>query len=244
MGIEKSFFNKESMCTRSLGKKLLNKSNLKYNTITKDCKLHYCKLNNRFTLLIPEEKTKKKRNKDNSFISIDPGIRTFLTCISNDKHIEVCTNMYGTLKKLLNKIDKVKKNKNKVKYRLKLKNKVTDLHWKSINFLMNQNKSTIVIGNWSTKQCVSKKGTLNKMLKRVCLSLRYYEFLMKLRYKSNYNNISLKIQDESYTSKLCSTCGTINNKLGSSKVFNCLTCKTTHDRDVNACRNILMKSLD
>lgn len=244
MGIEKGFFNKKTICPKTLGKELLNKSNLKYDEITKDCKLHYCKLNNKFTLLVPEEKIKKERKKNNNFISIDPGVRTFLTGVSDNKHIEICTNGYGTLKKLLNKIDKVKKNKNKIKLRLKLKNKVTDLHWKSINFLMNQNKNTIVIGNWSTKRCVSKKGSLNKMLKRVCLSLRYYDFLNKLQYKSNYNNISLKIQDEAYTSKLCSMCGKINKKLSSSKIYNCLNCKIIHDRDINACRNILMKSFN
>ena len=109
---------------------------------------------------------------------------------------------------------------------------------------MKQKKNTIIIGNWSTKNCISKKGSLNKMLKRVCNSLRYFDFLNKLIYKSNYNNISLKIQNESYTSKLCSKCGTINNNLGSKKIFNCNSCNMKYDRDMNACRNILIKSLN
>ena len=243
MDIEKSFFNKTTFCPRFLGKKMLNKSNFDYSEITKDCKLHYSKLNNQFTLLIPIEMEKKSKEHNNSFISIDPGVRTFLTGMSNDKHYEICTNGYNELKKYLNKVDNVKGNKNKDKWRYKLRNKVTDLHWKSINFLMNENKSTIVIGNWSTKNCISNKGSLNKMLKRVCSSLRYFDFLNKLVYKSNYHNISLKIQNESYTSKLCSCCGTLNNNLGSKKVFNCVNCKMVYGRDMNACRNILIKSL-
>jgi len=243
MDIEKSFFNKTTFCPRFLGKKLLNKSNFDYSEITKDCKLHYSKLNNQFSLLIPIEIDKKSREHDNSFISIDPGVRTFLTGMSDDKHYEICTNGYNELKKYLNKVDNVRGNKNRDKWRYKLRNKVTDLHWKSINFLMNENKSTIVIGNWSTKNCISNKGSLNKMLKRVCSSLRYFDFLNKLVYKSNYHNISLKIQNESYTSKLCSCCGTLNNNLGSKKVFNCGNCKMVYDRDMNACRNILIKSL-
>ena len=55
---------------------------------------------------------------------------------------------------------------------------------------------------------------------------------------------TLKIQDESYTSKLCSKCGEINNTLGSSKVFNCNKCNLHYDRDMNSCRNILIKSLN
>ena len=243
MDIEKSFFNSFTFCPTILGKKMLNKSNFSYNEITKDCKLHYSQKNKRFTLLIPEEKEKKIKEFDNSFISVDPGVRTFLTGMSNNKHYEICTTGYITLKKYLNKIDNVKGGNNKEKWKYKLRNKVTDLHWKSINFLMKQNKNTIVIGNWSTKNCISKKYSLNKMLKRVCNSLRYFDFLNKLIYKSNYNNISLKIQNESYTSKLCSTCGTINKNLGSKKKFECLHCKMIYDRDMNACRNILIKSL-
>ena len=243
MDIEKSYFNEKTFCPTFLGEKLLNKSNLKYNEITKDCKLHYCSINERFTLLVPEEKEKKKRKHNNSYISIDPGVRTFLTGMSNDKHYKICSNSYNEIKSILNKIDNVKRKKNKEKLRYKLRNKITDLHWKTINFLMKENKNTIIIGNWSTKNCISKKGSLNKMLKRVCNSLRYFDFLNKLIYKSNYNNISLKIQNEAYTSKLCSMCGAINKNLGSKKVFNCVNCKMVYDRDMNACRNILIKSL-
>jgi IS605 OrfB family transposase len=244
MDIEQQYLSKNTICTKKLGKKLLNKSKIQYNNIKKDCKLHYNKLNNTFTLLVPIEKERLNRNKNDEYISIDPGVRTFLTGMCNDKHFEICKNGYSTIKCILKRIDKTDSKKKKNRLRLKLKNKVTDLHWKSINYLIKQNKNTIVIGNWSTKNCISKKGSLNRMLKRVCSSLRYYEFLQKLIYKSNYNDITLKIQDEAYTSKMCSECGKINNTLGSSKVFNCSKCKLCYDRDMNACRNILMKSLN
>lgn len=244
MDIEKSFFNSSTFCPRLLGKKMENKSNFSYDNITKDCKLHYNRKTDMFTLLVPKEIKKKSIDFDNSFISLDPGVRTFLTGLSNNKHYEICTNSYKIISKYLKKVDKVKKEKNKEKWKHKLRNKITDLHWKSINFLMKQKKNTIIIGNWSTKNCISKKGSLNKMLKRVCNSLKYFDFLNKLIYKSNYNNISLKIQNESYTSKLCSKCGTINNNLGSKKIFNCNSCNMKYDRDMNACRNILIKSLN
>ena len=45
-----------------------------------------------------------------------------------------------------------------------------------------------------------------------------------------------------YTSKICSNCGNYNDKLKGEKVYNCLCCKIIQDRDINACRNIYMKS--
>lgn len=68
---------------------------------------------------------------------------------------------------------------------------------------MNQNKNTIIIGKWSTKNCISRKGSLPKMIKRVCSSMRYYNFLQRLQYKCKINDVTLKIQNEAYTSKLC-----------------------------------------
>ena len=54
--------------------------------------------------------------------------------------------------------------------------------------------------------------------------------------------------DEAYTSKTCGYCGTINYKLGSSKVFKCKheDCPKkfiSSDRDILAARNILLRYL-
>ena len=51
-----------------------------------------------------------------------------------------------------------------------------------------------------------------------------------------------KSVDEYYTSKTCSNCSIINNKLKGSKIFKC-KCGLNIDRDYNACRNILMLSI-
>jgi putative transposase len=45
---------------------------------------------------------------------------------------------------------------------------------------------------------------------------------------------------EEYTSKTCTKCGRINQKLGGSKVFRC-GCGMVLDRDFNGARNILLK---
>jgi hypothetical protein len=111
MDIEKSFFNKTTFCPRFLGKKMLNKSNFEYNEITKDCKLHYNKINDQFTLLFQRNGEKKYKNMIIVLYQLDPGVRTFLTGLSNNKHYEICTNIYKKLKKYLKKVDKVTKSK-------------------------------------------------------------------------------------------------------------------------------------
>ena len=78
MDIEKSSFTKDgkSFIKSVLGKEVLNKENINY-IVNYDCKIHYNKDNKNFVLLIPEEVKISSNLKNNNYISIDPGIRTF-----------------------------------------------------------------------------------------------------------------------------------------------------------------------
>ena len=107
---------------------------------------------------------------------------------------------------------------------------------------MKRNERHILIGNWSTKQCISRNGNLNKLTKRICSRLSYYQFLQRLKFKCNEYNKDLHIVDEKYTSILCSNCCIENETLGSSKRFTCNNCNLCLDRDINSCRNICIKS--
>jgi putative transposase len=49
--------------------------------------------------------------------------------------------------------------------------------------------------------------------------------------------------NEAYTSKTCEECGTLNHKLGGSKVFSCGQCGHIADRDLHAAKNILLRYL-
>ena len=250
MDIEKQYFSKDgkSFISTILGKELLNKNNIKYN-INCDCKIHYNKDTKKFILLIPEE-IKPTICNSNKYISIDPGLRTFLNCKTNDNYIEIGKNVRDNLKKLILKIDelnKIKKNKIKNRYlkitREKIKNRINDMHWKIINYLTNTYK-TIIIGKWSTKSIISKNDSFfDSVNKRVIQNLSFYSFLQKLKYKCMIKNIDLKIVEEYYTSKVCSKCGNKKNNLKGEKIYKCLKCKTTLDRDYNGCRNMFLKSI-
>ena len=250
MDIEKSAFNKKSFITSILGKEMKNNKNIDY-IINKDCKLHYNRNKDRFTLLVPKEIENiiKNDNKE-EYISIDLGLRTLMNCKTNKEYIQIGNNVQNIIKKNLEKQDKINNIKNKrikekllKKLREKLKNKVDDLQWKSINYLT-ANYKNIIIGKWSTKSIISKKdSTLQRMNKRIIQSISYYKLLERLKFKSIINKNNLIIKEEWYTSKTCTLCGNIKEDLGGNKIYSCIKCNLITDRDYNGCRNIFLSCI-
>jgi putative transposase len=247
MDIEQCYFYEKGFCKQTLGK-MLTTCGFNFSEVNKDSKLHYNKITNRFTLLIPVETNCKELN-NSGFISIDPGLKTFLTGISNNSAYKIGDNLIDVVKNNITKIDNYMKINNKISRKrietLKRKtyNRITDLHWKTINYLIKiESVKDILIGNWSTKCISSNSKYLDPIYKRVSSSLRFYEFINKLKFKCNENNINLKLVDESYTSKICSFCkqtAVINNN----RTLSC-SCNLSLDRDINGCVNILLKSLN
>ena len=256
MDVESQYFSKKysTLCKKIFGEKIktqndfnLSEINKKYKT---ECKIHYNKIQDRFTLLIPiKEDTIENKNK--RVVGIDPGVRTYLTGISTDHVFEIGNNMSKEIKGYLKKIDKIKKKeipeKKKKRYERswykKIQNKVTDLHWKSIKYLTN-NYNTIFIGKWSTKSIgLNRTSNIRKMTKRIASLTLYYKFLQKLEYKCKKNKIKLVQVHEGYTSRLCARCGWDNKELKDDKIFNCIVCKLKIKRDINGARNILIKKL-
>ena len=171
----------------------------------------------------------------------------------NHYTIEIGKDCSSHFKTKLNKIDKLtsdgsncNKRKRKKLYsrikriNLKIRNKVDDLHWKTIKFLTS-NYLTIVISDFKISSLLTNKK-LNKGSKRMLSLLSHYQFRLRLIEKCNQRKNELFFVDESYTSKTCTCCGKLNNELGSCKDFNCRSCRLKIDRDVNGARNILIKN--
>jgi putative transposase len=245
--LEKCYFFKDGFCKRILGK-MITKDNFNFSSINNDCKLHYNLENKRFTLLVPIIENVKQVNNSN-FVSIDPGLKTFLTGFSSNKIYNIGTNLMKTIETNLNKIDRLSAINNKkcrkIISRIKRKNynMITDLHWKSINYLLNKEKiKYIIIGKWSTKSISSYDKNLRKIYKRIASSLRFYEFLEKLKFKCNESKSNLVLVDESYTSKICSFCKN-ESVIGTNRRLTC-KCGLNLDRDINGCVNILLKAVN
>ncbi len=189
--------------------------------------------------------------KEKKVISIDLGIRTFATGVSENTGIEIGTNCQEKIRNILKRKDKILNNENipiKIKKKnekmlnKKVNNLTNELHWKTINYLT-KTFETVIVGDINVKSIVRKNGNLSKMNKRIALELRFYTFKERLKYKCNISNTRLGCINEYMTSKMCSMCGNIKEYLGDSKMYKCEKCKMKADRDMNSARNILIRAI-
>lgn len=190
-------------------------------------------------------------------ISLDAGVRTFMTGYSpNGEIIELGKDMIAKIQTYYDRIDTTQKkldkkpNKKRKQYYRRRKitlykhiiNLVTNFQWQIINFLTNRYK-VILLSDFKAQQ-ILKRHKLCKKTQRLLSILSFYKFKERLLYKCKNKGVYLSLVDESYTSKTCSRCGWINNKLGGNKVYVCERCNLEIDRDWNAGRGILVKNVD
>lgn len=255
MDIEMQYIRNNKICFPILGniKYIYNKKDFKLNNITSGVKINYNNIIDEYTLLVPIKTEKIKiENKENNLISLDPGLRTFMTGICENGSIEIGTNINNHVRQRLKRLQIIKNNekipnkikkKNELLINRKISNQIDDLHWKSIHYLVS-NYETIILGNMSAKSIVSNENKcLSKLQKKACLRTKYYEFYQRLQYKCNMYDVNYKLVNESYTSMTCSMCSFSKEDLGSSKIYICDKCDCLIDRDINGARNIYIKSL-
>ena len=259
--VEQCYFSNNSLCPsmsifkdlQGFYKKGKKKIKFNFNTINSTCKLQYNKKIKTYCLFISKEiECVDKLNRKN-IIGVDLGLRTFATCLSNNEIIDICETKKTKLDKLINKkiiIKKLLLEKNNIKNRKlllkinkRIKGFIEELHWKTIKFLTDNYKN-ILIGDLSTKGIVcNNTSVLAKKNKELAYAFSFYEFKQRLEYKCKTKKCLYIKVDEYYTSKTCSKCSNYNENLGSSKIFNCKFCNSTFDRDVNSCRNMIIKCL-
>ena len=225
----------------------------KFNGANCACKLTRNKLG--YFIVIPVEYSAATKN-FNKTIAVDPGVRTFLTGYSQNEIIEIGTGCISKINKIRRKIENIQSDMTKVcakeRYRMKkvqerlrtkIQNLVKDCHWKVGDFLTT-NFSTILIPAFNVKDIINKKNRrLRKITVKNLIDWCHYLFRLRLLHQAKKNNCSVVITNESYTSKTCSVCGHIHQKLGGNKVFKCPNCDIIIGRDVNGARGIFIRSL-
>ena len=258
MEIEAGYNKDGNVCGPTLGNMLMKScesSNKvkKYELKPRTVKIHYDSKLKRY-IMLTTEKIVQEDNKisEDKYVGIDPGIRKFVTCISNDEAIKYGENMKGRILKILKRIDKNNGNKTmseKAKFMIndrnykRIKNIVDEMHWKIIKYLTENNKR-IYIGKLNIKSIVSKEkeDELDKMTKRVGILMRHGQFRERLKYKCSTKRIMYVEVDERFTSKTCSVCGEYKEDLGRNEVYDCGKCGNKIDRDINGCRCITLKN--
>ena len=87
------------------------------------------------------------------------------------------------------------------------------------------------------------KNGKNKNLNRAFNDLKFFQFKQRLLYKASLLSKQVILVKEHYTTKCCSSCGIINNNVGSKEVFECQSCNLKTRRDMNASKNMKLKGL-
>jgi hypothetical protein len=237
-----------------------------------DCKIRHDRFRRCFDLLIPIDRKRQWSGLANEkLIALDPGVRTFLTGYSpSGEVVEFGHGDVQRFIRLAHHSDTLqseaktetdrKRRKRLRAARLKLlariRNLRDELHWKTANQLC-KDYDVILLPRFGSKRMIARPPTdeaqqikprrppkrpLSKDTKRKMGMLSHFTFRQRLIAKAKQHGKLLLIVNEAWTSKTCTRCGKINLKLGSSKVFDCPSCKLQGDRDILAARNILLRA--
>jgi len=200
------------------------------------------------SILVEEDvkSVKQKPLKIDSAIGIDLGIKDLLITSDGNKYENP-----NWLKKSLSKLAreqrrlsrKIKKSNNYVKQRKrvaivheKISNQRKDFLHKISRQLVDENQiNTYCFEDLSVKNMMG-----NHNLAQAISNVSWSMFVQFLSYKADWagKNI-LKIGRFDPSSKMCNSCGYINNELTlNDRTWTCKSCNARHDRDINAAKNI------
>ena len=116
----------------------------------------------------------------------------------------------------------------------KIRNKVDDLHWKSIQTI--DKLGEVILYPIFNVQSMLRQLKFPDSVKRVMSSLCFYKF--KSRLKNKLEN-RVRIIKEHKSTKTCCNCGKVDENVKSNHVYNCKNCKIELNRDWNGAINIL-----
>jgi IS605 OrfB family transposase len=167
-------------------------------------------------------------------IGVDLGLKTTATYSDGTSFQgEKPTRVYA---ERLAKAQRARKKKQVTRIHKKIKNIRKDSLHKETTRLVKE-FDRIVVGDVSSKKLVK-----TNMAKSV-LDVSWGAYKTLLEYKTIRFGKELQVVNESWTSKTCHVCDTIADFGGlgglSVREWTCKHCNTTHDRDVNAAKNIL-----
>ena len=193
-------------------------------------------------------------------IALDPGLRCFLTGFDGNSFTEFAKYDFGRIVRLCQNLDKMQSKHDRargcefsrLRYRLKkamerlrtkIKNLRSELH-KQVGSYLARNYDVIYLPTFETSQMVAKGSRkLGSKSARMMMTWGFYQFDQTLEHLCNRYGSRLVSVTEEYTSKTCTKCGRVHQKLGGSKTFKCPDCGYEIPRDFNGALGIFLKAL-
>lgn len=195
--------------------------------------------------LLCEDGSIKPLPKLKTAVGIDLGISALATLstgekISNPKHDDRERRRKKLLSQSLARKRKGSRNRDKARQKLaRLHARVTDRrrdHLHKLSTRLVRENQAIVVEDLNVRGMVK-----NRSLARVISDAGWSELVRQIEYKAGwYGRTLVKVDRFFPSSKTCGACGFIVERLPLSlRHWTCSACGTSHDRDVNAARNIL-----
>lgn len=208
----------------------------------------------RYYLQVSFEEATTKADNQGRVVALDPGVRNFMTFFSETSFGWLGKDISKHLLQLGLRLDQVhsemSKSNAKRRYRLKkvsqrirrkITNKINELHWKIARFLVDS-FDVIFLPTFETSEMVIKdERVFNSKVARSMMTLKHYQFKLRLKQKAIETGKMVLDVNEAYTSKTVSWNGEIISNLNGSKTIS--SDSLTMDRDLNAARNIFIKTV-
>ncbi|MEU8674801.1 RNA-guided endonuclease TnpB family protein [Streptomyces sp. NPDC048560] len=201
-----------------------------------------------FVSMLCEDASVKSLPTLNTSVGIDAGVTSLVTLstgekVTNPRHERRDRARFAKAQRALAKKEKGSRNRDKARVKVaKIHARIADrrrdfLHQLTTR-LVRENQ-TIVIEDLAVRSMVK-----NKTLARAISDAAWTDMRSMLEYKCTWYGRNLVTIDRWFPStKMCSACGTVRDKLPLNvREWTCC-CGATHDRDVNAARNILAAGL-
>ncbi|WP_406467414.1 transposase [Streptomyces hirsutus] len=201
-----------------------------------------------FVSLLVEDPDARPLPVTDAAVGVDVGLDHLLTLSTGEKITNPCherkdrTRLARAQRELSRK---EKGSSNRARARLKVARihaRITDRrrdHLHKLTTRLIRENQTIVIEDLTVRNMVK-----NHTLARAISDAAWAEFRSMLEYKATWYGREVVVVDRFFpSSKLCSVCGALQSKMPLNiRTWTC-DCGTTHDRDVNAAKNLLAAGL-